>query len=319
MLTKMVDEMAVSTVESSDQLNDKKQFSLSGRFNDLCSEKSTYMKKSLLSILSLLPLGLMAQVPNGGMETWANGTPDQWSSNNIPGIATPVTQTSNAHNGSSAVRLDVVSSIAGDFPGFISSTGTGGSGFAVTQNYGSISFYYKTNLTGGDVLDASVIFSDFNTQPTAGGSIQFGINQSVYTQGVIPVNGSGPNPVTCLIYFAMGNSGTPHIGSWAQIDDIAFGGPVGVDELTADGISLSAPNPNPASGIALVPFTLDRTTVADIRVFDLNGRLVQNVLNQELSAGKYKAEINTAALSAGVYQVVMLAGDQQRQVKLVVQ
>ena len=117
----------------------------------------------------------------------------------------------------------------------------------------------------------------------------------------------------------MGNSGTPHIGSWAQIDDIAFGGPVGVDELTADGISLSAPNPNPASGIALVPFTLDRTTVADIRVFDLNGRLVQNVLNQELSTGKYKAEINTAALSAGVYQVVMLAGDQQRQVKLVVQ
>ena len=265
-----------------------------------------------------LPMAALAQIPNAGMETWLNGTPDQWSTNNIPTIATPVTQTANAHGGSSAVRLEVVSSFAGDIPGLISSTGTSGTGFPVTSNYSSFSFYYKTNLLGGDELNASIIISDFNTQPTAGGSDVYTSNLNVYTQAVVPINVFAPNPVSAIIYFAISNTNSAHVGSYAQIDDIAFGAAVGIEELIGDHNSISSPTPNPASGICLVPFTLIHPTVADIRIYDLNGRLVQNVLNQELNAGNYKAEVNADALAAGVYTIVMRAGDQVLQSKLVV-
>ena len=297
---------------------DKKHLSLSRLFTDLCKTKYTYMKKPLLSLFFVLPMAALAQVPNGGMETWTNGTPDQWSTSNIPTLSTPVTQTSNAHSGSSAVRLEVVSTVAGIFPGLISSTGTSGTGFAVTSNYSSFSFYYKANLLGGDEFNASIIISDFNTQPTAGGSNTYTANQSVYTQAVVPISVIAPNPVSAIIYFALSNSGTANVGSYVQIDDIAFGAAVGIEELIGDHSSLSSPTPNPASGIALVPFTLTRPTVADIRVFDLTGRQVQMVLNQQLAAGNYKAEVNADLLSAGVYTIVMQADGEVLQTKLVV-
>ncbi|MFN8154961.1 MAG: T9SS type A sorting domain-containing protein [Bacteroidia bacterium] len=276
------------------------------------------MKKRLLSIVAILPMSLLAQIPNAGMENWSNGAPDLWSTNNISGVVTPITQTSDSYIGSSAVRMEVVSTGTGVLQGLLTSAGSGGNGFPVTQNYGSVSFYYKAGFLGNDAVQAIVYFSDANNQSTAGGSIMFANNQSVYTQAVVPIFGNGPNPVSCVIYLTFYNSVGVNAGSWAQFDDFALGGPVGVDEFSYSGITLSSPNPNPAAGIALVPFTLDRTTVTDIRIYDLNGRLVQNVLNQELNAGNYKAEVNADALAAGVYTIVMRAGDQVLQSKLVV-
>lgn len=275
------------------------------------------MKKSLLLLLSILPIGLYAQVPNAGFETWTAGNPGQWSSNNIPGIATPVSQSSDAHSGTKSVQIEVVSAFGSPYSGYISST-DGGTGFTVSQHYNSITFYYKCNLIGGDEVGATGGFYDFNTQPTAGGGITINSNSAVYTQALIPIGVFGTNPVKCLIAFSLTNTSTPNIGSWVRVDDVAFSNATGISELQSNGIFLSSPNPNPASGLTLVPFSLNGTTVADIRLYDLSGRMVMNVLNQELPAGHYKAEINAAELHSGIYTIVLRAGDQVLQSKLVV-
>ena len=286
--------------------------------HDLCVLKThKQMKKPLLLLLSLLPVGLYAQIPNAGFETWAAGNPDQWSSNNIPIIATPVSQSSDAHSGTKSVQIEVVTAFGSPYSGYISST-AGGTGFTVSQHSNSVTFYYKCNLIGGDELGASVAYYDFNTQPTAGGALTITSNAPVYAQALMPVGIVGSNPVKCLIGISITNSSTTNVGSWVRVDDVAFSNATGIGELQANGTSLSAPTPNPASGITLVPFSLERATVADIRLYDLNGRLMQTVLNSELNAGNYKAEVNAAELASGIYTLVLRAGDQVLQTKLVV-
>lgn len=279
------------------------------------------MKKLLLSLCAVtLQSMLFAQVPNAGFENWAGGNPTDWNTNNLTGLATPVTQSNDQHGGASALRMEVVNALGNPFPGLATCSGTGGTGFPVSQTYGSMSFYYKANLLGTDELATSIIFYDANNNGTAAGGLTSTTNASVYTQAVVPISTIvAGTPATALISFTIGNSGSgATIGTWMLIDDVALSMSTGTPELNPQRISLSAPQPNPASDYALLPFSLNTTSQADIRVYDLQGRLVEVILQETLNAGNYKAEINTANLQSGIYTCVLTAGEEQHQVKLMV-
>ncbi len=278
------------------------------------------MKRAILILCTTLLMGtLPAQIPNAGFENWTNGEPNSWTSNNMPGVATMVYQNNDAHGGAWAALLSVEDVFGNPFPGLINCGGAGGPGFPIPQAYNSLSFYYKSSLSGTDDLISSIVIYDAGGNPIGGGGSATSANATVYTLVSAPITyfgGTAASKATITLSIGLGGGGT--IGSNVSIDDVAFSMGTGVAEINDAGISLCSPSPNPASGIALVPFTLDRTTVADIRIFDLNGRLVQNVLNQQLSAGNYKAEVNADALSSGVYTIVLRAADQVLQSKLVV-
>lgn len=273
----------------------------------------------LLTAGLLLSSGLPAQIPNAGMENWSGGEPVQWSTNNVPGLSTPVRQTADARSGTSALEL-LVDSVFGSPLNGVASSSAGGSGFAVTQHYNFLTFYYKGNFVGGDALNTNIIFTDFNTLITAAGGISINTSTPVFTQVFAPILVQSQNPVLALINASIStSSGAGSFGTWARLDDFAFSATAGTNDLTAATSTLSAPQPNPATEVALVPFTLRQSGTADLRVYDLNGRMVQQVLHAELAAGRYKAEVDAAALAAGVYTVRLTAGGQQQQVKLVVQ
>ena len=73
--------------------------------------------KSLLSLTVLLFIlcsdTVLSQIPNAGFETWTNGSPDGWFVNNFPMVGTPITQSSTAHAGSSALKGEVITTTAG--------------------------------------------------------------------------------------------------------------------------------------------------------------------------------------------------------------
>ena len=279
------------------------------------------MKKLLLSLCAItLQSMLFAQVPNSGFENWTGGNPTDWNSNNLQGIATPVTQSNDQHGGASALRMEVVSAFGNPYPALASCTGTGGTGFPISQNFGSMGFYYKANLQGTDELATSVVLYDAANTGTAAGGFTTTANASVYTQMVVPITTIvAGNAASATITFTIGNSGSGGtVGTWMLIDDVALSMSTGTPELNPQNISLSAPQPNPASDYALLPFSLNTTSQADIRVYDLQGRLVEVILQETLSAGNYKAEINTTNLQSGIYTCVLSAGDEQHQVKLMV-
>src|SRR5262245_38764590 len=125
--------------------------------------------------------GMLAQVPNGGFENWTAGIPDNWYTNNFTGIATPITQATPAHSGSYAAKGEVVNSIAGNFPPLLSSVDSNMMGFAVTQAYADLTFYYKTSMTSTEVMSVAVIMNDAGQVTVGGGSIELGGTVGTYT------------------------------------------------------------------------------------------------------------------------------------------
>ena len=54
---------------------------------------------AVAGLVLFVAMSAVAQIPNAGFETWSAGTPAGWFANNIPPLATPITQSSSAHTG----------------------------------------------------------------------------------------------------------------------------------------------------------------------------------------------------------------------------
>jgi hypothetical protein len=67
--------------------------------------------------------------------------------------------------------------------------------------------------------------------------------------------------------------------------------------------------PNPFNPAALIKFDIPRTSAVKLIVFDLLGREVATLVNDELKAGKYKIDWNASSFASGVYLYKLTAGD----------
>jgi hypothetical protein len=68
---------------------------------------------------------------------------------------------------------------------------------------------------------------------------------------------------------------------------------------------MSAPAPNPVSGLSRLDFSLDVEEPVSIRVYDVSGRLVAKVLDRTGSRGWNRVDIDASAMASGVYFVKM--------------
>ncbi|MDP8228009.1 MAG: T9SS type A sorting domain-containing protein [Candidatus Electryoneaceae bacterium] len=95
-----------------------------------------------------------------------------------------------------------------------------------------------------------------------------------------------------------------------------FGGtidPQGVNENVRPGVpaeySLSQNYPNPFNPTTTVDFALADAGNVNLSLYDMNGRLVMDMFNGQLSAGYHSIDINAEGFSAGVYLYRLTAGD----------
>lgn len=68
-------------------------------------------------------------------------------------------------------------------------------------------------------------------------------------------------------------------------------------------------SPNPVSGGCNLGFDLPRATTATLRVFDLSGRQVAEIVNGSMSAGRHQVRWDTARVPGGLYFLRLQAGD----------
>lgn len=90
---------------------------------------------------------------------------------------------------------------------------------------------------------------------------------------------------------------------------------VGVDEVAAGIIGI---NPNPATNNMEVRYFLASAGNVNLSIFDLNGRLVAQLINGEVAAGQHKLPWNAADLKAGTYLVKLQTSTVVKTTKLVV-
>ncbi len=255
-----------------------------------------------------------SQVPNNSFEQWTNGEPEGWFTNNLVignlvNLVT-VTQSSDAHSGSSSLRGEVVNYNNGVYASILTAGKFGGaSGFPISQNYASISGYYKLNSVQGDKLAiVLVILSN-------GDGIAIGTEElpaaSGYTNFSIPINylASGTAD-TCLITitFANDTARAVHAGSVFYIDDLSLSGNATSVKEPANAITsfkLDQNYPNPFNPSTKISWQSPVAGWQSLKVYDILGNEVATLVNEYRPAGNYSIEFNSAAegnnLSSGVY------------------
>ena len=258
----------------------------------------------LLGIL-FFTIASNAQIPNGGFENWeSNGNPVGWWTNNAPGVYITITKSSDAHSGSWAVEGNVASvSGIGVGPAIIS--GVEGLGIPINFRPAAITGYYKFTSINGDYMQVQADFMKSGVGGVGGGAANLN-PAGTYSQFSIDINyltGDVPDTVLIAIFIA-GNGGFPNVGSKMFVDDLAWSNSSDVKELgngIPDEFALMQNYPNPFNPSTTIRYSIPEASFATVKVYDMLGKEVATLVNEEQSAGNYEVDFNAAGLSSGMY------------------
>lgn len=130
------------------------------------------------------------------------------------------------------------------------------------------------------------------------------------TQGAKPLFRYANNDSCAVLY-----AGTGPSDIWSAV---GCTGPVvsSINDLTSGSVFVLSPNP--AIGQTQLTFRLSNYQNVEINIVDINGKLIQSVLNDKMNEGQHTVDINLQNLSSGVYYCVMNANEKSSTVKLVV-
>lgn len=246
-----------------------------------------------------------AQIPNSGFETWTGGAPDSWQVNNAPPTYTAVTQSADAHSGSSAAAGAVVSFSTFVIPPSILSGATPAGGFAVSARHPAVHAWYKFTQVSGDNIFFSVFMQKGDNLIGTGAAL-VSTAQGAYAEVVANINYVNDDvPDTCLISFSIvGNAGQAHVGSSFIIDDVSFGPSTGVEatgNIVPTQYALSQNYPNPFNPATLIEYSLPHAGKVRLQVFDLLGKEVASLVDEQQGAGTYRARFDGSSLPSGSY------------------
>ena len=76
-----------------------------------------------------------------------------------------------------------------------------------------------------------------------------------------------------------------------------------------ESFSLDRAYPNPFNPVTTLSFALPVTSNVLLEVYDINGRLINELINYNMDAGYHSVVWNADSQASGVYFVKMLAGD----------
>ena len=271
------------------------------------------MRKStlLIFILSLLiGTSLMAQVPNGDFENWelspAGGEqPEGWmapfSMSDFSNVLKVEGRTG------FAVELKAV-----EFPNFgIVAPIIITEPFAVNHRHAKLTGYLKGAPQGNDTLMivAGMYLDDENV-------LGFGVgvvSQTFEDLSPFVINifyESTATPDSCLISFILGNSlNTATVGSSYIIDDIAFSGIAGQEELSPVFAGIGQAYPNPVASELTIPFELESADEISVSIFDISGKILQRQAAQRFMPGANKINMNVSDLPTGNYFYTLIPSD----------
>ncbi len=276
------------------------------------------MRRSLLligtvALLFCSALTVFAQIPNPGFESWTGVSPDNWFTNNVPGLWVPVTQSRTAHSGTFAVRGEVISGVALPFYSPQIVAGTSADGFSYDQRSATITGYYQFFPVAGSgdrfSIDALLWKGGAGGSGVAVAGAALPTAVSSYTQFSVPftyLTGDVPDWCTINIIIIGPSSGTPQVGSYFLVDDLAFAGttPTAVNNSeisTPNAFKLQQNYPNPFNPSTKIDFSLAQPGFVMLKIYDVLGAEVATLVNEQKSTGSYRVNWNAAGLPSGVY------------------
>lgn len=268
------------------------------------------------TIIFMAAIFINAQVPNSGFENWTNGNPDGWVTDNLTGGTLNVTQSGDAHSGSSSAKLQVVNYYGVPYPAELwtfSNTSPSSIPQTLTGYYKYVPSSNNTGLAVGIELykNGSDIGAGADTlKPT-----------SSYTQFSLPiyyVNSEIPDSI--YIYIDLVDSTiSGATGSYANFDDLSFGKTTGINNKFNSPITfqLKQNYPNPFNPTTTIEYQIPKQSHVVLEIYNVLGDRVKTLVNKEESAGNYKINFNASNLPSGVYFYRIEAGNFNQSKKLI--
>ena len=75
--------------------------------------------------------------------------------------------------------------------------------------------------------------------------------------------------------------------------------------------------PNPFNPSTKINFDIPKSSFVTLKVYDVTGRMVGNLVSQNIPAGKYEYEWNANNMPSGIYFYTLRAGDFRQTKKMV--
>lgn len=111
----------------------------------------------------------------------------------------------------------------------------------------------------------------------------------------------------CITYqnrILVATSGTSNGGVWITIDSsISTINPIST--LTPSKYKLEQNYPNPFNSQTRIQFALKNDSYIELKIFDLNGRLISEIYRGYMEAGTYESSFNASNLSSGIYFYIL--------------
>jgi len=120
------------------------------------------------------------------------------------------------------------------------------------------------------------------------------------------------DPLSCLRMSFMNNSAvfnsaTPlaYGTGWTYLNnDSCINGVISVNNITTEipkYFSLSQNYPNPFNPVTMIKFALPKASFVTLKVYDMLGREVAELVNGQKSAGQYIVDFDASSLTSGIY------------------
>ena len=144
------------------------------------------------------------------------------------------------------------------------------------------------------------------------------------------------DPATGILYWTQFNGASGELRSvdtfignstllttWS-VDMIAFGifedcAPVGVEQTSGEiplDYRLHQNYPNPFNPTTTIEYAITETSPVKLIVYDVLGNWVATLVNEDQTAGSYRANFNASNISSGIYVVRLTAGEFSSSVKI---
>lgn len=187
---------------------------------------------------------------------------------------------------------------------------------------------YNIPLGQTDTLKAKITNSS-NEVKINGGNISLNVSSlgdklTLLSAATLPVGEININTTKTFNFIVRGNSNgvvTPQINisaagwTWPVPPDVVINdifsidsnisvGSVGISNISSeipDEFSISQNYPNPFNPVTNINFSIPEKSFVKVSVYDMLGKRIQNLINEDLNAGYYKVDFNGNNLPSGVY------------------
>lgn len=274
--------------------------------------KQTLRSLSLITLMSATVA--VAQIPNAGFEQWTSfGTyedPTGWTSLNILtsslGASPSCEQYTPASAGSYAVKVTTRTVMGlGVLPGLLLSGSPDAEvdGFPYTARPQALNGKWRADLATGD--EALVTISLSRWDPVAGARVTVGVgvatasaDVNTWTTFSAVIEYADPQDPDTASIAILSSSGAGVDGSWVAVDDLAFGGAVGLEEAYMGSVQLY---PMPVAD--QLTLATDHV-VRSVELWSADGRLV---LTERPGSDRVVMDLST--FSPGVYTLLARMDD----------